>query len=126
MSGVRTEEGRFEAPFQRMEEPDQRLREEIRKKREVSDIDDGSVSVLRESVRKKPPLHSFVDAIHRWKHVTHVEAKQHISRVDLVEEQQPTRLEDAHQLGERQALVIHRREMMDDIDGVGEGLRRGG
>ena len=84
----------------------------------------GGVSVHRQPVRQKPALDAFVDAVERREHVAHVETKQDVARVDLVDEQQAAGPEDAQQLGERAPLLLDRREMVQHVDDVDEVVRR--
>src|SRR5256885_7847876 len=126
--GIDRERRRFEDPFDRREQADEWRRDELGEKREIADVDDGSLGVAIKMVWQQPPLHTLVNAVERRKYITHVETKQDVSRVDLVDEEQAARLQDANELYKGGTLVGYRWQVVQDVDGiheiVGPGRRR--
>src|SRR5688572_15016148 len=84
--GIDAERRRFQPPLNRTEAPRQRFRDEVWQKREVFHVENLGIGVVCEPKRQEPPLDAFVDAVERWEDIPHVETKQKISRVDLVDE----------------------------------------
>src|SRR5262249_16254202 len=113
----------FKCPLERREHADDKGRDEFREKREVANLFYSRVRVRLQPVRQQPALDTLVDAVQRRVNVAHVEAKQQIARVDLVDEERTTRLQHAQQLAHRASLFLNRFEVMEHVDDVREVVR---
>src|ERR1044072_6207912 len=117
---IRPQPGLFKPSIDGEHRLHEERRDEVRHEGEVTDIDEPQTGDGFQSIRLNPPFDPLVDLLEEREDVAHVEAKQRVSRVRLVDDEHATRSEHARDLGERDSLCLAVRQVMQDANGIDE------